>query len=114
MLQHRHAIEGMQREMAWLAHLGLEIPKRVRRALMREDQPHNVDKSAAGKAEYDWIGHDRSPLARITAARTASRPRRAPLLASDADVPEHPLVLLDQFAQGLCVAGYARSRGAQR
>src|SRR5437762_14102898 len=49
--------------MAWLAHLGLEIPKRVRRALMREDQSHDVNKSAVGETENDGIGHEPSPLA---------------------------------------------------
>ena len=58
MLQHRHAIEGMQREMRWLAHLGLEIPKRVRRALMGEDEANNVNKGAVRKPEYDGVRHD--------------------------------------------------------
>src|SRR5712671_1575732 len=67
--------------MGRLAHLGLEVPKRVRRTLMREDEPHNVDKCAVGKAEYDGFGHDRLLLP-TTAARTASRPRAAPHLAT--------------------------------
>src|SRR5262249_18289885 len=56
-LQDWHAVEGMQRQMAWLAHLRLQIMERVWHLLMREDEPHNVNESAAGKAVYNDIRH---------------------------------------------------------
>ena len=37
MLQDWHAVEGMQRQMAWLAHLRLQIMERVWHLLVRED-----------------------------------------------------------------------------
>src|SRR5262245_636369 len=44
--------------MCWLAHLGLKVPKRVRHALVREDEPDNVNKGTLWKTEYDGVGHD--------------------------------------------------------
>ena len=61
MLQDWHAVEGMQRQMAWLAHLRLQIMERVGHLLMREDEPHNVDESAARKAVYNEIRHAAPP-----------------------------------------------------
>src|SRR5262249_50702052 len=49
MPQDWHAVEGMQRKMAWLTHLRLQIMERVWHLLMREDEPHNVDERAARK-----------------------------------------------------------------
>src|SRR5262249_50608385 len=57
MLKDWHAVERMQREMAWLAHLGLQIMEPVGHLLMREDKPHNVNESAAGKAVHNYIRH---------------------------------------------------------
>src|SRR5262245_6048698 len=57
MTQNWDAIERMQRKMAWLTHLRLQIMERVRHVLMREDEPNNVDKSAARKAVYNEIRH---------------------------------------------------------
>jgi hypothetical protein len=47
----------MQRQMAWLAHLRLQIMERVWHLLVREDEPHNVDESAARKAVYNEFRH---------------------------------------------------------
>jgi hypothetical protein len=57
MLQDWDAVEGMQRQMAWLAHLRLKIMEGVWHLLMREDEPHNVDEGAARKAVYNEIRH---------------------------------------------------------
>src|SRR5262249_18010276 len=57
MLQYWHAVEGMQRQMAWLAHVRLQIMKPVRHLLIREDEPHNVDERAARKAVYNEVRH---------------------------------------------------------
>jgi hypothetical protein len=57
MLQDWHAVEGMQRKMAWLGHLRFQIMEHVRRLLMREDEPHNVNEGAARKAVYNEIRH---------------------------------------------------------
>src|SRR5262249_27711561 len=57
MLQDWHTVEGMQCQMAWLAHLRLQIMEGVWHLLMREDEPHNVDESAARKAVYDELRH---------------------------------------------------------
>src|SRR5262249_45336964 len=56
-LQYWHAVEGMHRQMAWLAHLRLQIMERVWHLLMREDEPHNIDESAARKSVYNEIRH---------------------------------------------------------
>src|SRR5215468_3274404 len=87
MAQDRHAVEGMQCEVAWLAHLGLEVVECVRHLFVGEDQPHDVDECAAWKPVNDWIGHiglldsscSRCKIAVVsTAAKTAWRPREAP------------------------------------
>src|SRR5262249_10389272 len=57
MLHDWDAVEGMQRQMAWLAHLRLKIMERVWHLLMREDEPHNVDEGAARKAVYNEFRH---------------------------------------------------------
>src|SRR5215831_721148 len=59
MPQDRHAIEGMQCQMAWLAHLQLEVMERVGHLFVGENQPHDVDECAAWKSVNDWIGHVR-------------------------------------------------------
>src|SRR5262249_31179837 len=57
MSQDRHAIEGMQSQMAWLAHRRLEVMERVKHLLVGENQPHDVDECATWKPVNDWIGH---------------------------------------------------------
>src|SRR5499427_10833589 len=55
--QDRHAVEGMQCQVNWLAHLGLEVMERVGHLFVGEDKPHDVDECAAWKSVNDWIGH---------------------------------------------------------
>src|SRR5262249_59386858 len=57
MPQDRHPIEGMQYQMAWLAHFRLEIMEHVGHLFVGENQPHDVDECAAWKPVNDWIGH---------------------------------------------------------
>ena len=57
MLEDRHAVEGMQCEVSWFAHLRFEIPEGVGDLFMREHQPHDLNKSAAWKPEYDRVSH---------------------------------------------------------
>src|SRR5262245_25947327 len=57
MPQDRHAIEGMERQMAWLAHLRFEVLEGVGHLFVGENQPHDVDECAAWKPVNDWIGH---------------------------------------------------------
>jgi hypothetical protein len=57
MTQDWDAIEGMQRKMAWLTHLRLQIMERVWHLFMREDEPHNVDEGAARKPIHNEIRH---------------------------------------------------------
>jgi hypothetical protein len=45
----------MQRKVARLAHFRLDDVEGVGHAHMGEDQPHDVDERAAGKAIDDWI-----------------------------------------------------------
>src|SRR5215510_10229338 len=66
MLQDRHTIERMQREVCRLAHLGLKIPKRVRHALVREDEPDNVNIGTVRKTKHDGVGHDPSPFSLVS------------------------------------------------
>src|SRR5215831_2024275 len=57
MPQDRHAIEGMQCQMALLAHFRLEVMERVGHLFVGEDEPHDVDECAAWEAVNVWIGH---------------------------------------------------------
>src|SRR5262245_48065343 len=66
MLQDRHTIEWMEREMCWFPHLGLEIPKRIRHAFVREDEPDNVNVGTVRKTEHDGVRHELSPLSLVS------------------------------------------------
>src|SRR6476619_1166018 len=57
MPEDRDTVERMQREVSRFPHFRLEIVERVWDGLMREYQPHDVDKGAARKPEYDELGH---------------------------------------------------------
>jgi hypothetical protein len=56
-LEDRHAIERMQRKVSGPAHLRFEVPEGVRDILMGKHQPHDLNKGAARKSQYDRIRH---------------------------------------------------------
>src|SRR5690349_24873512 len=57
MSQNGYAIERMQGEMGWFAHLGFQIMKPVRHLFVRKYEPHDVHERAARKAVYNEVGH---------------------------------------------------------
>src|SRR5262249_1345498 len=87
MLQDWHAVEGMQRQMAWLAHVRLQIMERVWHLLVREDEPHNVDESAARKAVYNEFRHAALLRHFCHLTGTESRPILQPTRARLRDAP---------------------------
>src|ERR1700730_5440492 len=56
-LEDRYAVEGMQGEVRWFSHFRLEVPESVGDILMSKQQPHDLNKGAAWKSNYDRIGH---------------------------------------------------------
>jgi hypothetical protein len=56
-LEDRHAIEGMQRQVSWFAHLRFEVAEGVGDILVGKHHPHDLNKGAAWKSKYNRIRH---------------------------------------------------------
>ncbi len=58
MIQDRHPVEWVQRQVGRAAQFGFEIMKIERDLLMRQDEPDDVDKGADRKTVNSNVGHD--------------------------------------------------------
>src|SRR5262249_12244754 len=56
-LENRYAIERMQRQVSWFAHLRFEVAESVGDILVGEHQSHDLNKSAARESKYNRIRH---------------------------------------------------------
>src|SRR5262245_50516957 len=56
-LENRHAIERVQRQVSWFAHLRFEVAESVRDILMSDHQPYDLNKCAARESKYNRIRH---------------------------------------------------------
>src|SRR5205823_571635 len=56
-LQDRYAVERVQREMYRRTHIGFEVAECIGHVFVRQDETHDLDEGAAGKAEQSQFGH---------------------------------------------------------
>src|SRR5262245_27235130 len=56
-LENRYAIERMQRQVSWFAHLRFQITESVGDILVSEHQSYDLNKSAAWESQYNRIRH---------------------------------------------------------
>jgi hypothetical protein len=56
-LEDRHAVERMQREVLGRAHVGFEVVEPVRHLLVRQHQLYDVHEAAGRKAENRDVSH---------------------------------------------------------
>jgi hypothetical protein len=57
MLQDRHPVERMQRQMPGRAHVGFEVVERVRHLLVRQHQPYDVHEAAGREPKNRDVSH---------------------------------------------------------